>query len=132
MLQAMTPDASLQKLNDAIESLCPRDSHVMRYHAKGLEWPSKAGDQAMPCYHCEYEGCSVCYAPYDGYFTVIDTPDLPQAVEEPGVNVLRCPRHNGWLYRSFAENQRDRLVWRCGVERCDYTRPDFGPVWPSL
>ena len=31
----MTPNTSLQKLNDAIEPLCPRDSHVMRYHAKG-------------------------------------------------------------------------------------------------
>src|SRR5438874_6345258 len=128
----MAQDISLLKLNDAIEPLCPRDSHVMRYQAKGLKWPTGVDAKVMPCYLCDYEGCSVRYSPYDGYFTVIDTPDLPQAVEEPGVNLLRCPRHNAWLYRAFAKNQRDRLVWRCGVEGCDYTRADFGPAWPAL
>jgi hypothetical protein len=128
----MMQDTSLLKLNDAIEPLCPRDGHVMRYRAHTTEWPTEAGTKTLPCYRCEHQGCSVRFSPYDGYFTVISTPDLPQAVEEPGVNLLQCPQHNAWLYRSIALNQGERLVWRCGVEGCDYTRADFGQAWPNL
>jgi hypothetical protein len=129
----MTQDASLLKLNDAIESVCPRDCHLMRCHAHKTEWPTTEADAStMPCYYrCDYLGFSVRYTRYDGYFTVINTPDLPQAVDEPDVNLLECPQNHAWLYRSTALNQGDRLVWRCGVEGCDYTRADFGPAWAN-
>ena len=128
----MMQDTSLLKLNEVIQPLCPRDSHVMHYDSKGMAGWADADDKISSCYRCEYKGCSVRYSPYDGYFTVIGTPDLPEAVEEPGINLLQCPRHNTWLYRSIAENQGDRMVWRCGVEGCEYTRADFGPAWPNL
>ena len=52
----------------------------------------------------------MCYAPSDGYFTIIETPDVPQPIGEPDVNLLQCPRHGGWLYRGKAENQEERLT----------------------
>jgi len=128
----MMQDTSLLKLNDTIQPLCPRDSYVMRYNAKGIASLADADPKSTPCYCCGHQECTVCYSLYDGYFTVINTPDLPEAVEEPGVNLLQCPRHDAWLYRSIAENQGDRMVWRCGVEGCDYTRADFGPAWPNI
>lgn len=129
----MLSKISSQKISDSIEPLCPRDSHVMRYDARGLGLPrgaEAAGE--LPSYVCGYEGCSVRYTPLDGYFTIIETPDLPEAIEEPGVNLLRCPRHEAWLYRCLAKNSAENLVWRCAVEGCDYTRADFGPSWTSL
>jgi hypothetical protein len=105
----------------------------MHFDARGLGLPGNAESAAeVPSYVCGYEGCSVRYTPREGYFTVIETPDLPEPVEEPGVNLLQCPRHAAWLYRSVAQNSGDHLVWRCGIEGCDYTRSDFGPAWPSL
>ncbi len=129
----MTQKISLQKLSESIKPLCPRDSHVMHYDGKGIAWLGERDDEgATPCYRCGYDGCTVRYTPLNGYFTVIQMPDLPQAVEEPGVNLLQCPRHDAWLYRAISENSGDRLVWRCAVDGCDYTRADFGAAWPSL
>jgi hypothetical protein len=132
MRAAMAQEVSLLKLSDSIEPLCPRDSRMMRYDSKGIELSAEGQSRATPYYRCGYQGCTVCYAPSEGYFTIIETPDVPQPVEEPGVNLLQCPRHGGWLYRGTAEKQEKRLVWRCGVKGCDYTRADFGPAWPSL
>jgi len=124
---------SSQKLSHSIEPLCARDSHVMHYERRGLGLPRGAESAAeVPSYVCGYEGCTVRYTHLDGYFTIIETPDLPEAVEEPGVNLLQCPRHQAWLYRSVANNSGENLVWRCGVEGCGYTRADFGPAWASL
>jgi hypothetical protein len=127
----MVREVSLLKLSDSIEPLCPRDSRVMRYDAKGIEL-SAGEPRATSYYRCGYQGCTVCYAPSQGYFTIIETPDVPQPIEEPAVNLLQCPRHGGWLYCAMADNLEERLVWRCGVEGCDYTRADFGPAWPNL
>jgi hypothetical protein len=123
-------DTSLLQLNNVIRPLCPRDSHVMHYDLKGTAGLADTDSRIYSCYRCRYQGCTVRYSPYDGYFTVIGTPDLPEAVEEPGINLLQCLRHKTWLYRSTAENQGDRAVWRCGVEGCEYTRADYGPAWP--
>ena len=128
----MTRQMELQKLSEVIEPLCPRDSRVMHFDAKGLAWEEDGKQRVTPSYGCEYEACSVRYTPLEGYFSAIMMPDVPQAVEEPGVNLLQCPLHNTWLYRAVAENSGDRLVWRCGVEGCDYTHADCGPTWPSL
>lgn len=128
----MLQKISVYTLSRSIEPLCPRDSHVMRYDPNGLDWRPEEENRAVPSYRCGYEGCGVLYTPDDGYFTVIMMPDLAQPVEEPGVNLLQCPRHDAWLYRGWSENVAERLVWRCGVEGCDYTHSDFGPAWPSL
>jgi hypothetical protein len=128
----MAQEVSLLNLSDSIEPLCPRDSRVMHYDAKGFELPAESEAKATPCYRCGHQGCTVCYTVADGYFTIIETPDVPQPVEEPGVNLLQCPRHGGWLHRAIADNQEERLVWRCGMGGCDYTRADCGPAWPTL
>ena len=128
----MAQKVSLLKLSDSIEPLCPRDSRVLRYDAQGIELSADGEARAIPHYRCGHQGCSVCYAPSEGYFSIIATPDVPQPIEEPGVNLLQCPHDGGWLYRAVADNQEERLVWRCGVEGCDYTRSDFGPAWPNL
>ena len=129
----MKQKISLPKLNQSIKPLCPRDRHVMCYDGKGIPALGEADDDgAAPCYRCNCKGCTVRYTPVDGYFTVIEMPDLAQAVEEPGVNLLRCPRHAAWLYRAISETPGEDLVWRCGVQGCDYLRTNFGPAWPSL
>ena len=48
----MAQEVSLLHLNDSIEPLCPRDSRVMRYDAKGFELPAESKAKAMPCYRC--------------------------------------------------------------------------------
>lgn len=128
----MTQQTELHKLSELLEPLCPRDSRVMHFEAKGLTWQEEGKQLAMPCYSCDNESCSVRYTPQDGYFTAIMMPDLPKTVEEPGVNLLQCPRHNTWLHRAVAENAGDSLIWRCGVEGCDYTHANCGATWPSL
>ena len=128
----MAQQTELQTLSELLKPLCPRDNRVMSFDARGLAWLQERKQHATPCYRCKYQGCGVRYTPLDGYFSAIMMPDLPQAVEEPGVNLLQCPRHNTWLYRTVAENTGDGLVWRCGVESCDYTHADCGPAWPSL
>ena len=128
----MAPELSFLKLSDSIEPLCPRDSRIMRYDANGIDLSAEGESRATPHYRCGYQGCTMCYAPPEGYFTIIEAPDVTQPIEEPGVNLLQCPRHGGWLYRAIGDNPEEKLVWRCGVEECDYTRADFGPAWPSL
>src|SRR5260221_6965226 len=107
-------------LSQTLKPLCPRDNHVMHYEAKGLSWREGLGGsvQSLSSYHCGYFACSVRYRHTDGYFTVVDTPDLPHFVEEPGTNILQCPRHGTWLYRSKDERSNDAFA--CGVEGCDY------------
>jgi len=110
------------ELSHTLEPLCPRDGHVMGYEKKSLQWKEAASGtvQTLSAYHCNLEGCSVRYTHTDGYFTVVETPDIPYLVEEPGANVLQCPRHGTWLHQ--ARRQTGELGWRCGVEGCDYTR----------
>jgi hypothetical protein len=77
--------------------------------------------ETLPSYHCRYLGCSVRYHPANGYFTVINEPDLPYFVDEPATNLVCCPRHGAWLYRE-AKNSAERLVLKCGIDGCDYVR----------
>lgn len=128
----MRRQTELEGLSQSLKPLCPRDSRVMHFAADALARQQGGKRQATPCYGCGYQGCSVRYTPEDGYFTAIMTPDFPQAVEEPGVNLLQCPRHGSWLCRTVAENAGDGLVWRCPLEGCDYIHADCGAAWPSL
>lgn len=104
-----------------IRPVCPRDGRVMRYEGKGIQWKSEGKALFFASYHCDFEGCSVRYAPSEGYFTVIDMPNLPHFVEEPGTNLLQCPRHGTWLFRGRGERDPAVFSWQCGVEGCDYT-----------
>jgi hypothetical protein len=119
-------------LSHSLEPICPRDDHRMRYEAHGVTWkelPSDKHPQTLDSYHCGFEGCSVRYDLLNGYFTVVFTPDMPYFVEEPGVNLLRCPRHGTWLYRHEKKHDHtdEHYEWRCGVDACDYVHPR--PVW---
>jgi hypothetical protein len=108
------------ELSQKLEPLCPRDSHSMSYEKTSLQWKEPGTDaiHTLSAYHCGLEGCSVRYSHTDGYFTVVETPDLPYFVEEPGANVLQCPRHGTWLYQ--AKEESGEPTWRCGVQDCDY------------
>jgi hypothetical protein len=109
------------EMSHTLEPLCPRDGHVMQYEAKGIAWkelPLDKSPQTVASYHCDFEGCSVRFANESGYFTVVLTPEQPYFIEEPGINLLKCPEHNTWLYRSADADER--YHWRCGVEGCDY------------
>jgi hypothetical protein len=105
----------LEVLSDDLKPLCPRDNHVMKYESRHSQ--SNSGDEAS--YHCGLGGCSVRYNPADGYFMLIGMPDHPNPIEEPGVNVRRCPVHQQWLYRRVA-NDRHVADWLCSVEGCEY------------
>jgi hypothetical protein len=124
----MRQQISSEVLSRDITPLCPRDNHEMSYEQHGIRWAEelKSGTQQVSSYHCGYFGCSVRYDLHEGYFTVIDAPELPHFVEEPGVNLLRCPKHGAWLYRSNEQDSRGKLSWRCGVDGCDYTHADVG------
>jgi hypothetical protein len=113
-----------ESLSRKLKPLCPRDNRIMHFEAKGIEWETDGETHTTPSYHCDFEGCSVRYTPSEGYFTVIDMPDLPHFVEEPGTNILQCPVHGTWLYQSDEPVGRDRQSWRCGVDGCEYTRAD--------
>jgi hypothetical protein len=95
----------------------------MHFEAKGISWNAALDEthrESLPSYHCNYDGCSVRYDLLNGYFTVVNTPEQPYFIEEPGVNQLRCPRHGTWLFRSKSHTPAARYEWRCGVHGCDY------------
>lgn len=104
-------------LNRSLEPLCTRDDHVMHYEPSD---GSGKQDQTLASYRCNFEGCSVRYDPQNGYFTVINTPDQPYFLEEPGVNLLRCPVQGTWLYKAASNDDAAQYTWRCGVDGCDY------------
>jgi hypothetical protein len=103
-------------LDAKLEPVCPRDNKIMRYEASGL--PS--GTDNRPSYHCGYEGCSVRYDLVDGYFRLIGMPEQINPVEEPGVNTLKCKRHEAWLYRRTNQAKEWGDEWCCGVEGCKF------------
>jgi hypothetical protein len=103
-------------LNDGLRPLCSRDNHLMKYEAGGSR--SNTGNQAS--YHCGFEGCSVRYDAVDGYYMLIGMPDHANPVDEPGVNIAKCPRHGRWLYRRRNIDSESGVGWSCGVEGCDY------------
>jgi hypothetical protein len=110
-------------LSHNLEPICPRDDHQMHFEAKGIAWKSAVDGsrrEFLPSYHCNYDGCSVRYDLLNGYFTVVLTPEQPYFIEEPGVNLLRCPQHGTRLYRSASDSPDSRYEWHCGVEGCTY------------
>jgi hypothetical protein len=110
-------------LSHAIHPICPRDDHRMHYESKGISWkelPEDRREQTLASYHCKFEGCSVRYDLENGYFTVVNTPEQPYFLEEPGVNLRRCPIHGTWLYKSAERREAAPYSWRCGVSDCDY------------
>lgn len=120
----MSQDESPLRLSDHLKPLCSRHEHIMTYKKDGITWKEEFDiePQILSSYYCGYASCTVHYAPSEGYFTVIDTPNIPHFIEEPGVNLYTCPRHGTWLYQSREENGTQHLLWRCGVENCDYTK----------
>ena len=103
-------------LSRHLKPLCPRDNHVLKYESRGL--PSFVEDQRS--YHCGFDGCSVRYDIADGYYTLLAIDEHAYRLEEPGVNTLKCPRHNSWLYRQEDLGTETGVRWCCGVEGCDY------------
>jgi len=51
---------------------------------------------------------------------LIGMPDHANPLDEPGVNTMRCPRHDHWLYRRENIHAEPGIDWCCGVEGCDY------------
>jgi hypothetical protein len=103
-------------LNSHLKPLCSRDNHLMKYEAGRSR--SNTGTQAS--YHCGFEGCSVRYDATDGYYMLIGMPGHANPVDEPGVNIAKCPRHDHWLYRRRNIDLGPGFGWCCGVEGCDY------------
>jgi hypothetical protein len=111
------------ELSHKLKPLCPRDNRLMHYESESIHWQDSAGvTQTAPSYHCGYTGCSVRYNADEGYFTVVDVPDVAYFVEEPGTNISRCPEHGTWLYRTSRSSGDDTIVWRCAIEDCDYSK----------
>lgn len=104
-------------LSSHLRPLCSRDNHVMKYESAGSR--ANSGDEAS--YHCGSVGCSARYNATNGYFMLIGMPGYANAVDEPGVNTLTCPRHGRWLYRREITDAKPGVSWCCAVEGCDYT-----------
>ena len=107
---------SVDTLSRHLKPLCSRDNHVMKYESAGSK--ANTGDRAS--YHCGVAGCSVRYSPTDGYYMLIGMPDHANPVDEPGVNILKCPKHDHWLYRRKNIDAKPGVRWCCGIEGCDY------------
>lgn len=115
------------QLSASLAPVCPRDDRRMRYEAKGISWKATPGDKSprtLPSYHCNFQGCSVRYDQHNGYYTVVMVLDQPFFIEEPGVNILQCPRHGTWLCRTENRRGDSHFSWRCGVAGCDYEKSD--------
>jgi hypothetical protein len=90
----MTADLA-NVLSRHLRPRCSRDNHVIKHESGG----SRANTGGQASYHCGYLGCSVRYNSAAGYHMVMGIPKHTYAVDEPGVNTLKCPRHDDWLYR---------------------------------
>jgi hypothetical protein len=82
-------------LSRQLKPLCSRDNQAMKYESGG----SRANTGHEASYHCGSVGCSVRYNSTDGYYMLIGMPGHAYAVDEPGVNTVKCPIHGRWLYR---------------------------------
>jgi len=107
---------SADVLSSHLRPLCPRDNHIMKYESGS----SRANTGERASYHCGYAGCSVRYDSTDGYYMLVGMPGHTYAVDEPGVNTVKCPRHNHWLYRRENIDAEPGVHWCCGGEGCDY------------
>jgi hypothetical protein len=108
-------NSSVNILSSHLKPLCSRDNRVMKYESSGSR--ANTGNQAS--YHCGWIGCSVRYDSTDGYYMLVGMPDA-NAVDEPGVNTVKCPIHGRWLYRRENIEAEPGVRWSCGVEGCDY------------
>jgi hypothetical protein len=102
-------------LSRQLRPLCPRDDHAMEYELGSSG--SNSGQRAS--YHCGLVGCSVRYNAITGYFMLMGMPNT-YSVDEPGVNVVRCPVHDCWLYRRENIAVAQCVRWCCSVEGCTY------------
>ena len=114
------PIASANLLSRELKPLCPRDDHVMKYESSH----GRLNPEHEPSYHCGFMGCSVRYDSNDGYYTLLSVDEHVYRLEEPGVNTLKCPVHNGWLYRRENLVTKPGVCWCCGVGNCDYRYND--------
>jgi hypothetical protein len=103
-------------LNLHLRPLCSRDNHVMKCEVGG----SRANSGDLASYHCGSIECSVRYNSTDGYFMLIGMPNHTYALDEPGVNTVKCPIHGGWLYRRENIDAEPRVRWFCSVGGCKY------------
>jgi hypothetical protein len=103
-------------LNRHLKPFCSRDNHVMKYEVGG----SRANFGNLASYHCGSIGCSVRYNSTDGYFVLIGIPGQTYAVDEPGVNTVKCPIHGSWLYRRENIDAEPRVRWFCSVKGCKF------------
>jgi len=109
-------NSSVAVLSSQLKPLCSRDNHVMKYESGRSR--ANTGNQAS--YHCGSGGCSVRYNSTDGYYTLFGMPNHTYSVDEPGVNTVKCSRHDHWLYRRENTDAEPGVRWCCGVEGCDY------------
>jgi len=109
-------NSSINILSGHLKPLCSRDNHLMKYELGG----SRANTWHLASYHCGSVGCSVRYNSTDGYYMLIGMPGHAYAVDEPGVNTMKCPIHGRWLYRRENIDAEPRVRWFCGVEDCHY------------
>jgi len=103
-------------LNRDLKPLCSRDNHVMKYE----RGDSRANTGHLASYHCCSTGCSVRYNSVAGYYMLLGLPGHAYAVDEPGINIMKCPTHDRWLYRRKNIDAELRVRWACGVEDCHY------------
>jgi len=104
-------------LSRQLKPLCSRDNHAMKYEVGG----SRANTGQFASYHCGSTGCSVRYNSTVGYHMLFGMPGHAYAVDEPGVNTVKCPIHGHWLYRRKNIDAEPRVRWFCGVEDCRYS-----------
>ena len=146
----MQPKLASPSINEHISPLCPRDNHTMTFEPRAIYWREESDAKAQSdlrafsattqsseykntshpvgSYHCNDHGCAVRYTPEQGYFTVVEVPEQPYFVDEPGVNLLSCPIHKTWLYRREPEDG-DGFEWACGIDGCPYTHADVAGDW---
>lgn len=108
--------SSVEVLSRHLKPLCPRHNHVMKFESSH----ARLNPEHEPSYHCGFQGCTVRYDLVDGYYTLIGVDSHFYRLAEPGVNTLRCPVHNGWLYIQESGDTKPGARWCCGVEPCDY------------
>lgn len=109
--------ASADVLSPHLKPLCPRDNHLMKFESGH----ARSNPEHQPAYHCGFQGCSVRYDSTDGYFILLGVDGHLYRLEEPGVNRLKCPVHNCWLYRQENLVIAPGVRWCCGIEHCDYS-----------
>jgi hypothetical protein len=146
----MKPKTARELINKLISPLCSRDDHLMKFEPDSIHWREQTDqkssadalefaattqpfeyqdtEHAVGSYYCGYRGCSVRYTPEQGYFTVVEVPEQPYFVDEPGTNTLACPIHNAWLYRRRRAHG-EGFEWACGVDGCAYCHTDVPRPW---